>query len=347
MVSANTKAILLLTAPLIIGRRSDSAQLLTVGEFNQLAHALVNNNREPADLLGSESDELINKIQTVVESSRLSSLLGRGFLLGQAINKWESRAIWVFSRADAEYPRRLKERLKDAAPVIIYGCGDNSFIENGGLAIVGSRNVDENIIKHTENVGSLAARAQIAVISGGANDIDRAGMFGGLQAGGQAVGILADSLERAALSGDTREFVMDSQLVLISLCDPAAGFDVGNAMQRNKIIYALADAALVVNSDLNKGGTWAGAAEQLEKFHFVPVYVRADEDVPGLHALQQKGALVWPDPQTPEQLAALLKAKPQPSSGKLPPKELQLSFLDQPEVVAETQNPDDEYTAES
>lgn len=43
-------------------------------------------------------------------------------------------------------------------------------------------------------------------------------------------------------------------------------------MQRNKLIYALADASLVVSSDLNKGGTWAGAVEQLDKLKFVPVY---------------------------------------------------------------------------
>ena len=49
---------------------------------------------------------------------------------------------------------------------------------------------------------------------------------------------------------------LDGQLVLASPYDPSAGFNVGNAMQRNKFIYALADAALVVNSDLNRGGTW-------------------------------------------------------------------------------------------
>ena len=47
-------------------------------------------------------------------------------------------------------------------------------------------------------------------------------------------------------------------------------------MQRNKLIYALASAALAVNSDYQKGGTWAGAVEQLDKLKFVPVYVRAN-----------------------------------------------------------------------
>jgi hypothetical protein len=41
-------------------------------------------------------------------------------------------------------------------------------------------------------------------------------------------------------------------------------------MQRNKLIYALADAALVVTSDFQKGGTWAGAIEQLERLAFIP-----------------------------------------------------------------------------
>ena len=92
---------------------------------------------------------------------------------------------------------------------------------------------------------------------------------------------------------------MDGQLVLISPYDPSAGFNVGHAMQRNKLIYALADAALVVSSDYEKGGTWAGAVEQLEKLRLVPVYVRSNgETGKGLEALRRKGALPWPNPET-------------------------------------------------
>ena len=38
---------------------------------------------------------------------------------------------------------------------------------------------------------------------------------------------------------------MDNNLVLISPFYPDAGFNVGNAMQRNKYIYCLSDAAMV------------------------------------------------------------------------------------------------------
>jgi len=97
------------------------------------------------------------------------------------------------------------------------------------------------------------------------------------------------------------------QLVLICPYDPAARFHVGHAMQRNKLIYALADTALVVSSDYQKGGTWTGAVEQLEKLEFVPVYVRANGDMgPGLEGLRKRGAVSWPDPKTPDALEEIL-----------------------------------------
>ena len=40
-----------------------------------------------------------------------------------------------------------------------------------------------------------------------------------------------------------------------------AGFQVGNAMARNKYIYCLADYGLVVRSDEGKGGTWSDWSE--------------------------------------------------------------------------------------
>ena len=115
--------------------------------------------------------------------------------------------------------------------------------------------------------------------------------------------------------------------VLISPYDPAAGFNVGHAMQRNKLIYALADAALVVSSDYGKGGTWTGAVEQLEKLSFVPVYVRSrgETGMQGLEALRQKGALSWPDPATSEELMEALAVRAYPENDA--PKQGELSFV--------------------
>src|SRR5258707_7744764 len=128
-------------------------------------------------------------------------------------------------------------------------------------------------------------------------------MHGALLADGNVAGVMADSLERAALARDNREPLMEGRLVLISPYDPSAGFNVGHAMQRNKIIYALADAALVVTSDFEKGGTWAGAIEQLDRLHFVPVFVcNGVKAGKGNAALLLHGARSWPNPLSGEEL---------------------------------------------
>lgn len=322
-LSPNTQAILLLTAPLIAGQANASSDLLTPGEYKRLARFLFERQRQPADLLAPEAREWIGECQPIVDRDRLQRLLARGFLLSQALERWQTRAIWMVSRADPEYPRRLKERLKDEAPPILYGCGEAAILEAGGLAVVGSRQVDEALIAYTEGIGRLAAQARRAIISGGARGIDQAAMRGALEAGGQVAGVLADSLERAALNRENRDLLMEGQLVLISPYDPAAGFNVGNAMQRNKLIYALAEAALVVSSDHLKGGTWAGAVEQLDKLKLIPVYVRSTgETGPGLSALRRKGALPWPNPETTEALAKALAAPV--SSKKDPPEQAEL-----------------------
>ena len=74
------------------------------------------------------------------------------------------------------------------------------------------------------------------------------------------------------------------------------------------MIYALSDAALVVNADMNKGGTWAGATEQLERLRLVPIYVRSTgEPSKGLEALKAKGAVLWPNPVDADNLDTVLR----------------------------------------
>lgn len=309
MLSENTQAILLLTAPLMMGRNPTSTDLLSAREYKSLARHLREIQRQPADLLLPNAQELIHECQHIVEVARLQRLLGRGFLLSQVVDRWQSRAIWIISRADANYPRCLKNRLREDAPPILYGCGDISLLETGGLAVVGSRAIDVAVFDYSVEIGRLAVGAGRTVISGGAKGVDQAAMLGAIQSGGLVCEVMAENLERAVLDAQRRPHLMSGRMVLVSAYDPSAGFNVGHAMQRNKLIYALADASLVVASDFNKGGTWAGATEQLDKLRFVPVYVRSTGDISkGLEALQKKGALPWPNPQNVQEFNAIFDA---------------------------------------
>lgn len=305
-ISDNTKAILLLTAPLLLnGSAVTQYDLLKPSEYNKLMAYLVNIKKQPADLLSYQADEILNNY-VELEKHRVMQLLNRGFLLSQVLEYWQARGIWVISRADDGYPNRLKTRLKEQSPAILYGCGDINLLNYGGLAIVGSRQIDNDLISYTESIAELSTQAGRMIISGGAQGVDSTAMYKALRSEGWACGVLADNLEKAALSLSNREFLRNGQLVLISACDPKAGFNTGHAMQRNKYIYALSDIALVVNSDLNKGGTWAGAIEQLNKYRQIPIYIRSTGNASkGLEELNNKGALLWTNPSNIQEFSAL------------------------------------------
>ena len=333
-LSLNTKAILLLTAPLILGRGkgNESSDLLKPGEYTKLADYLQDRGRQPAELLGPDADQIITDYPHTHDKDRLRRLLDRGFLLSQAVERWHTRAIWVVSRADGGYPQRLKVRLKKNSPSLLYGCGDREILNSGGLAVVGSRNANDALLEYTQEVSRLAAKAQRTIVSGAARGVDQAAMSGALEAGGRVTGVLADSLERSVMKRENRNRLLERQLVLISPYDPSAGFNAGHAMQRNKLIYSLADTALVVNADLNKGGTWAGATEQLEKLHLVPVFVRSNGGFSkSLEALKNKGAMPWPNPTDADDLNAVFQSDA--SRTPTPPTQSNLPFDAQQDPV--------------
>ncbi|MDU6149367.1 MAG: DNA-processing protein DprA, partial [Haemophilus parainfluenzae] len=179
------------------------------------------------------------------------------------------------------------------------------------------------------NIASLSAEAKKMIISGGAKGVDSAAMYGTLEANGWACGVLADGLEKAVLDSRNRLALQNSKLVLISAFDPKSVFNVANAMQRNKYIYALADAALVVNSDLNKGGTWSGAVEQLDKYRQIPIYIRSTgSQSDGLNALKNKGALPWVNPNEIQGFLDVFYPTDFPHTSKKCESPVQMSLLD-------------------
>jgi len=308
-LTEHTKAVLLLTAPLIIVRaRLDDSKILSPSEYNKIASRLTELGNKPADLLSPQKNSLCTSLNDIVDSQRLEALLDRGLLMSQALDQWQSRGIWIVSRAEPAYPKRLKDKLKKHAPPLIYGCGDPELLNKGGLGIVGSRKVDDRITTFVEDAAMLAVQSGHSVVSGGARGVDQIAMQSALKVEGTVIGALSENLSRSVVASHFREAIKSHSLVLISAVDPNAGFSVGNAMARNKIIYALSDAGLVANADYEKGGTWAGAIEQIKRFKCCPIYVRTSTRTPkGNQALIDRGGLPWPNPNNGDAFRELLK----------------------------------------
>jgi len=303
LMTNDTKAIILLCAVLSNDR---SAAPLTQVEYNVLARWLVREQLRPGDLLDMRN---LDGAATGAKISRdrLEKLLDRGIQLGFAVEEWQRNGLWVISRSDPEYPSRYKAHLKDKAPPLLFGAGDKSLLRGGGLAIVGSRNVDIEGEDFTRNVAETCALNRIPVVSGGARGVDQVAMRVALEAGGKAIGVLAENLLKASVERHARRAISEGQLLLISPYHPQARFTVGTAMGRNKLIYAMADYGLVVSADYNKGGTWEGAKEELKRDKPITVFVRTHGNVPnGNKKLLDLGALEWPETIQQEDLALQL-----------------------------------------
>lgn len=290
-ISEQSQAVLLLTAWFTKPGKGEPKPL-TPKEWGRFALWLRDRSMAPEALLRSNDLDatLFGWSDRTVDVGRIRALLGRAGALGIALEKWQRAGLWVMTRSDPDYPARLKRRLKTDAPPVLFGSGNRQLLNQGGIAVVGSRDASDDDLAFTTGLGGTVALQGRSVVSGGARGVDEASMLGALEHDGTVIGVLADSLLRTSNSTKYRRALMGRNLVLVSPFNPEAGFDVGNAMARNKYIYALSDAAVIISATEGKGGTWSGAVEAL-KHAWVPVWVKPHPDArSGNSVLVEMGA---------------------------------------------------------
>jgi predicted Rossmann fold nucleotide-binding protein DprA/Smf involved in DNA uptake len=287
----DTKAIILLCGML---GGEHSVKPLTISKYNAIVRWLVSQNMRPADLLGYDNMD-VAATAAGISSDHLKALLGRGVELAFAVEQWQRSGIWIISRSDQDYPVRYKKHLKNQAPPLLYGIGNRTLLQGGGVGIVGSRNVDADGSIFTKAAAIQCATNSMTVVSGGARGVDNIAMEAAFDAGGSVIGVLAEELLKKSLEKYSRNAIAQGRLLLISACHPTARFSVATAMGRNKLIYAMADYSLVVSAEYKKGGTWAGAEEALNRVNALPVFVRTGNNTPsGNVKLLESGAIAWP-----------------------------------------------------
>lgn len=276
LLSPTAQATLLLTSH-FSKTSSETTKPLNNTEWGRFALWLKERSTTPADLLVADPKTLLQGWHDArISAERIIELLNRGYSLALAMEKWQRAGLWVVTRSDPEYPKRLKQRLKTDSPPVLFGCGNKALLNTGGLAVIGSRNASESDLAFSDQVGAKAAAEGIAIVSGGARGVDETAMLGAMKQGGVVIGVMADSLLKAATSSKWRKGLMDDHAVLVSPFYPEVAFSSGNAMARNKYIYCLADSSLVIHSG-KKGGTLNGAEENLKK-SWVPLWVKPTID---------------------------------------------------------------------
>jgi len=308
MLAPDSLVMLLLCSQLGLEDPSDKA--LTLREWNPLARKLQATSFHPADLLTVPMADLqVRLTLSGDEITRLDKLLSRRRELSRELERYHHLGIFTLTRADSDYPLLYRKRLKDSAPLVLFYAGEKALLGQPGIAVVGSRHLDQAGQECAQFVGNACGLSGQVLYSGGAKGVDTLSMDSALEARGTAVGVLADDLEKTIRSHQVA--LQRGDLCLVTPYSPNAGFSVGAAMGRNRLIYCLSDYAIVVASDAETGGTWAGATETL-KNGWVPVFVLEHAKMPdGNKLLLQKGALPFPHPfsEPPLKLAEWLSEK--------------------------------------
>jgi predicted Rossmann fold nucleotide-binding protein DprA/Smf involved in DNA uptake len=313
-ISPDSLAILLLCSQ--FGLEGDSVKPLTLREWNPLVRKMQAASLRPSDLFQKSIHDLCLKFDLDEQfATRITQLISRD--IEHELTRLASLGISPLTRADKDYPERYRQRLKDSAPTVLFYAGEKALLGQPGIAVVGSRHLDEAGQDCAKFVGNACGLSGQVLYSGGARGVDTLSMESALEARGTAVGVLADSLEKQVKV--QKEALSRGDLCLVTPYSPNAGFSVGAAMGRNRLIYCLADYAIAVASNAETGGTWAGATETLQN-GWVPVFVLEHELMPdGNKLLLQKGALAFPHPfkDKPVKLPEWLKEK-----ARTPPSQL-------------------------
>jgi len=262
---------------------------------------------DPGALLGASAEEIAAVVGDAGLAERIAARLEAATSFAFALDDAQQSGIRLVASVDADYPAVLRDRLGAGAPPLLHVVGDPRLLHGALLGILGSRSIDEAGAEVAKEAARLAVKDGLGIVSGAAKGVDQLAMAAGLDAGGVVCGVVADSLVRATKDPEIRRAVGDGLACLCSPYKPTAGFSAANAMGRNKIIYALSEATQVVATDVDKGGTWAGATEALRQ-RIAPVLVwTGDGAASGNAALVEKGAMpvasldgLLPPPQ-PEQ----------------------------------------------
>lgn len=160
---------------------------------------------------------------------------------------------------DDEYPPRLTETLKGAAPVFLFIRGDSALLEMPSVGFCGSRKASLQGLKAAQDCAGQLAEFGIAVVSGNAAGVDQSAHASALASGGRTIFVLPEGILKYRVKGDVREVWDDERSLIISEFLPNDKWLGSRAMTRNKTIIGLSDAMIVIEAQIDGGTMDAGA----------------------------------------------------------------------------------------
>lgn len=199
-------------------------------------------------------------------AQRIVGLLSDAQLLEYYLEQGKKLHCVPLTRVSDGYPLILRKRLGLDSPGCLWAKGDISLLERPAVALVGSRELQDENRRFAAEVGRQAALQGYVLVSGNARGADKTAQETCLANGGSVISVVADEL----LAHETRENI----LYLSEDCYDAA-FSSQRALSRNRVIHCLGHWTFVAQAGLQRGGSWDGCEKNL-RHGWSPVCCFAD-----------------------------------------------------------------------
>ena len=271
MIDINARVIYSLTAWLPTSEKENQIYPLTAREWSDVAQKIYKADIKPKDIRSKSQDEITRILDLEPKlSERIVKLLNRSGQVVFELEKYRTRGYELFTGADSDYPKKLKETMLKNRPPFFWYVGDIKILINSFLSVQFSSNTDNSSITVIRDGIFDIKKNKYSIILSFNDDYSIQVAQEAINNDIQVLGIIPFGLLKLTKQPVIRDLLESKKLLLLSQSYPSIiKYYKYNGKLQKKVELALADKILILPSgklnEILKG--------EIEKINYDKIYV--------------------------------------------------------------------------